>query len=218
MAKRAEEKQQRRREREAAERAAAAKASRDRTLRIGGAAVLVLAAIAVIAFFTFTGGGDDAAADSSQVAAAARTAGCSFKQYPAEGRTHVTGKATYKTNPPTSGNHNVTPAPDGIYPAASTPEKENFVHSLEHGRIEFQYRAGASAADVAKLRGVAEEELNGSAGYHVLMFQNSTDMPERFAATAWTKSIACPALTSQALDALRTFRRAYTDKAPELVP
>jgi hypothetical protein len=43
-------------------------------------------------------------------------------------------------------------------------------------------------------------------------------MPAQFAATAWTKSITCPTLTPQALQAMRDFRKAYTDKAPEFVP
>ena len=33
---------------------------------------------------------------------------------------------------------------------------------------------GTPAADVAKLRKLAEEPLNGTAGYHVLLFENDT--------------------------------------------
>ena len=71
---------------------------------------------------------------------------------------------------------------------------------------------------MAKLRRLAEEPLNGTAGYHVLLFENNTNMPAQFAATGWTKSIACPTLTTQALAAMREFRKAFTDKGPELIP
>ncbi|HSS58938.1 MAG TPA: DUF3105 domain-containing protein, partial [Solirubrobacteraceae bacterium] len=139
-------------------------------------------------------------------------------QFKSEGRNHTASKVTYKTNPPTSGNHNPTPAQDGIYRAGNSPPKENFVHTLEHGRIEFQYKPGTPAADVAKLRKLAEEPFNGTAGYHVLLFENNTNMPAQFAATAWTKSITCPALTTGAIGAMRDFRKAFTDKGPEFIP
>ena len=156
------------------------------------------------------------------LATAARDAHCDLQlDLPDEGNTHIQSKSdapVYKTNPPTSGNHNPTPAQDGFYRAGNSPPKENFVHTLEHGRIEFQYKPGTPAADVAKLRRLAEEPLNGTAGYHVLMFENNTKMPEQFAATAWTKSIACPTLSTAALAAMREFRAAFTDKGPELIP
>jgi hypothetical protein len=221
MAHRAEEKERRRQERIAKEEAARKAAARKRTLQIGGGAVLGLAVIAVIAIVALAGGSDDKGDSTANVAkltAAAKAAGCTFTQFKSEGRSHTAGKVTYKTNPPTSGNHNPTPAQDGFYRAGNSPPKENFVHSLEHGRIEFQYKPGTSAADVAKLRRLAEEPFDGNAGYHVLMFENNTDMPAQFAATAWTKSMTCPTLSTAALGALREFRTAYTDKGPEFIP
>jgi hypothetical protein len=219
MAHRAEEKERRRRERIEREEAARRAAARKRTLRIGGVVVAGLVVVAVIAVVVAGGGGGSSdSADPTKLSADAKAAGCTFTQFPSEGRTHTAGKVNYKTNPPTSGNHNPTPAPDGIYRAGNTPPKENFVHSLEHGRIEFQYKAGASAADLAKLRALAEEPVNDTAGYHMLMFENNTNMPTEFAATAWTKSITCGALTPQAIDAMREFRKAYTDKGPEFIP
>jgi hypothetical protein len=218
MASRQEEKERRRRERQEAEQAAAKSASRKRTLQIGGAVVLVAAVIVVIGIVALAGGGSSSSADTSNLAADATAAGCTFKTFKSEGRNHTTGKVTYKTNPPTSGNHNPTPAQDGIYRAGNSPPKENFVHTLEHGRIEFQYKPGTPAADVAKLRALAEEPFNGTAGYHVLLFENNTNMPAQFAATAWTKSITCPTLSTQAIAAMREFRTAFTDKGPEFIP
>jgi hypothetical protein len=217
MAHRAEEKERRRLERLAKEEAARRAAARKRTLQLGGGVALGLVVIAAVALLALGGGGGDKV-DTRKLTADATAAGCAFKSFPSEGRTHTANKVTYKTNPPTSGNHNPTPAQDGIYRAGNTPPKENFVHTLEHGRIEFQYKPGASAADVAKLRALAEEPLNGTAGYHTLLFENNTDMPSPFAATAWTKSITCSSLTPNALNAMREFRKAFTDRAPEFIP
>jgi hypothetical protein len=219
MAHRAEEKERRRRERIEREEAARRAAARKRTLQLGAGVIGGLVVIAVIVVLVAGGGGGgDDNVDTTKLAADAKAAGCTFSAFKSEGRTHTAGKVTYKTNPPTSGNHNPTPAQDGIYRAGNTPPKENFVHSLEHGRIEFQYKAGASAADVAKLRALAEEPLNDTPGYHMLMFENNTNMPTEFAAAAWTKSITCGQLTPQAINAMREFRKAYTDKGPEFIP
>jgi type II secretory pathway pseudopilin PulG len=220
MAHRAEEKERRRQERIAQEEAARKAAARKRTLQVGGGVVLGLAVIAVIAIVALAGGGGskDKTADISKLTADAKAAGCTFSQFKSEGRNHTASKVTYKTNPPTSGNHNPTPAQDGIYAPGNEPNPENYVHSLEHGRIEFQYKPGTSQADIAKLRSLAEEPLNDSAGYHVLLFENNTNMPAQFAATAWTKSITCPTLSTQAIGAMREFRTAFTDKGPEFIP
>ena len=221
MAHRAEEKERRRQERIAQEEAARKAAARKRTLQVGGGVVLGLAVIAVVAIVALAGGGgskDKSTASVSKLTTDAKAAGCTFSQFKSEGRNHTASKVTYKTNPPTSGNHNPTPAQDGIYRAGNSPPKENFVHSLEHGRIEFQYKPGTPAADVARLRRLAEEPFNGNAGYHILMFENTTKMPDQFAATAWTKSISCPTLSTQAIGAMREFRQAFTDKGPEFIP
>jgi uncharacterized protein DUF3105 len=219
MAHRAEEKERRRRERIEREEAARRAAARKRTLQLGAGVIGALVVVAVIVVVVAGGGGGGGdKADPTKLTADAKAAGCTFSQFKSEGRTHTAAKVTYKTNPPTSGNHNPTPAQDGIYRADNTPPKENFVHSLEHGRIEFQYKKGASAADVAKLRALAEEPLNDTPGYHMLMFENNTNMPTEFAAAAWTKSITCGRLTPQAIDAMREFRKAYTDKGPEFIP
>ena len=217
MASRQQEKERRRQERLEAERSATVAASRRRRLQIGLGAVLGLAVIVAIAVVALAGGGDKGTSSGS-LAADARAAGCTFKSYPSEGRNHTTSKVKYKTNPPTSGSHNPVPAQDGIYAPGNEPAPENWVHSLEHGRVLFQYKPGTPQADIAKLRKLDEEKINGSAGYHALLFRNNTNMPARFAAVAWTKSLTCDRLTSQSMDAMREFRKAYTDKGPEFIP
>src|SRR3954449_1268638 len=217
MASRQEEKERRRRERLESEQAAARAASRKRTLQIAGGAALALIVIGVIAIVALAGGGDDKA-DTSNLAKNATAAGCTFKSYPSEGRNHTTGKVKYKTNPPTSGNHNPTPAQDGLYAPGNEPAPENWVHSLEHGRVLFQYKPGTPQSQVAQMQKIASEPLNGSAGYHVLMFQNNTKMPSQFALAAWTKLLTCTAMNPKSMAVMRQFRKAYTDKGPEFIP
>jgi type II secretory pathway pseudopilin PulG len=219
MASRQEEKERRRRERLEAEQAAARAASRKRTLQLAGGGALAVIVIAVIAVVALAGGGSSSdKVDTSNLAANAQAAGCTFKSYPSEGRNHTTGKVKYKTNPPTSGNHNPNPAQDGIYAPGNEPAPENYVHSLEHGRIEFEYKPGTPQSQVAQFQKIAEEPLHGSAGYHVLMFQNNTKMPSQFALAGWTKLLTCNALNAKSMDVMRQFRKAYTDKGPELIP
>jgi hypothetical protein len=38
------------------------------------------------------------------------------------------------------------------------------------------------------------------------------------AATAWTHLLGCPRMNNQVFDAIRAFRDAYVDKAPEKIP
>jgi type II secretory pathway pseudopilin PulG len=221
MSSRAEEKERRRREREEQEEAARRAASRRRAFQVGGGALAVIAVIAVVALLVLGGGGDDesTAADASAVREQAQAAGCTFREFRSEGRDHTNDPVdNYRTNPPTSGAHNPLPAQDGIYAPGNEPNKENWVHALEHGRIIFQYKPGTPRATVDRLRALAQEELEGSAGYHTLVMQNNTKMRPALAAVAWTRSLTCPRLDDASAEAMRSFRTAYTDKAPEFVP
>ena len=72
-----------------------------------------------------------------------------MKTFPDYGDNHVTKKlkaSDFKTNPPTSGDHNVNPAQDGVYAPDNEPEIENWVHTLEHGRILFMYKPRTPSA------------------------------------------------------------------------
>jgi hypothetical protein len=55
-------------------------------------------------------------------------------------------------------------------------------------------------------------------GYHLLLFENQTNMTAAVAATAWGHSLTCPEMNDQVFDAIRTFRNEYIDKGPEQVP
>ncbi|MEA2124871.1 MAG: hypothetical protein QOI80_1653, partial [Solirubrobacteraceae bacterium] len=101
------------------------------------AAAIVALSTAILAYALFGGGGGSGGSPSKQQVAqlrsAAAAAGCSVTAFPSEGRDHTEAQVTYRTNPPTSGPHNPAPAPDREYTTA--PPKENYVHSLEHGRV-----------------------------------------------------------------------------------
>ena len=121
----------------------------------------------------------------------------------------------YKTNPPTSGNHNPVWYQDGVYAPGTTPKLGMLVHPLEHGRIEVQYKPGTPKATVSQLETLVAQS---DSGYHMLLFQNGTKMPYAVAATAWGHALGCRKMNPQVWDALRDFRTAYIDKGPEVVP
>jgi hypothetical protein len=177
------------------------------------AAVLVAATVAVLVYVLLARGpgGSPSGSQLERLRSAASAAGCSLTRFPTEGRSHTTGRVHYRTNPPTSGPHNPVPAPDRVYSVAPPPE--NYVHSLEHGRIELQYRRGSPPAVRDALRRIYDEFT-----HHMLLFPNNTGMDFEVAATAWKHRIGCARFNSRVPEALRRFRDAYRDHAPEQVP
>src|SRR4051795_4053 len=173
-----------------------------------------VAATAAVLFWVLFPSGDPGPPSKralEQLRTAAAAAHCSVASFPTEGRDHTGAKVTYKTNPPTSGRHNPAPAPDRAYTVAPPPE--NYVHSLEHGRIELQYRPGSPPAVRSALLGVYRDST-----HHVLLFPNNTGMDFEVAATAWKHRIGCARFNPKVPDALRRFRDAYRDRGPEQVP
>jgi hypothetical protein len=222
MAHRQEEKEQRKRERLERERAAEALAKRKRLLQIGGG-VLVAAVVALGVVLAVAGGGSDKHRPTeTAVKSAAKAAGCDYRTFPSEGRGHVTKTLTpadYKTNPPTSGDHNPTPAPDGDYPAGNEPAVENWVHTLEHGRILLMYKPGAPQDSIGALQKLYQEPvLSSGKSYHMVLMQNNTKMPFQTAAVAWQHYVGCNDVSPAALVAMRTFRDRYVDHGPEFIP
>jgi Protein of unknown function (DUF3105) len=235
---RQEEKERRRREREEREAAEAGKVANKRRLQLVAGGVLGIAAIAaVIAAIVASSGGDDGGDGQAKAAygtaalparkvtdfdAAVKAAGCVYTKEPNEGSTHLdSDNATnvkYKTNPPSSGNHRPTPAADGVYAPENAPEPFNYVHTLEHGRIELQYSPNAPQKVKDQLNTLFNEKVKGVPGYHTMLFQNNTNMPYEVAAVAWTQVLGCKTVNDQTWDALRAFRDRFTDKGPEIVP
>jgi hypothetical protein len=233
VAHRQEEKQRRRQERLERERAEQAKAARRKRLQLAlGASGAIAAVLVVVLLLSGTLGGDDAAGEGAppdaanvelpeqkigDLRAAAKAAGCTLRNPEIEGRTHETKQfkaSDYKTNPPTSGNHAPTYYQDGVYEPGTTPELGMLVHTLEHGRIDVQYKPGTPAETVRELEALLAEQNNG---YHMLLFENTTGMEAQVAATAWGHSLTCDKMNPQVFDAIRTFRAEYIDQGPEQV-
>jgi hypothetical protein len=224
MSSRQEEKEQRKQERLAREAAAAAAAKRRRLLQLIGGVVVACAIIAGGAFALAGGGGDDSDASNAELTAAATKAGCVYRSFPNYGQEHIDKEfkaSDYKTNPPTSGAHVPTglEAQAGLYIAGNEPKIGAWVHTLEHGRILFQYRPGSKPNVPADLEKLFNEDVKGSGGaYHSVLMRNNTDMPFAVAAVAWRHYMGCKAYTPAVIDAFRQFRTALVDKAPEIVP
>jgi hypothetical protein len=234
---RQEEKQRRREEREAREKAERARAARRQRLQIAIGGLVAAAAVALVVLLvsgTIGGGGDntDEVAATPEPAAnvnlpdqvigdvdeAAKAAGCKLTHPEIEGGQHEERDFTagdYKTNPPTSGTHFPTWAEDGVYASGETPPLGMLVHTLEHGRINVQYKPGTPAETVDELNALLAEM---NEGYHMLLFENPSGMDAQVAATAWGHSLTCPEMNDKVFDAIRTFRNEYIDKAPENVP
>jgi hypothetical protein len=151
---------------------------------------------------------------TGDLALSAKEAGCTLEEnLPDEGNSHIQAsdpEPNYKTNPATSGNHITAPlqAPDGAY---STPMDQRYtVHSMEHGRVEYQYSSSLPEDQQLAIKGVFDEDPDG-----VLMFPNNSNMPYAVAATAWTHLVGCPKYSPAVLDVLRNFRDTYRGNGPE---
>ena len=100
---------------------------------------------------------------------------------------HVTDPAVarYLTDPPTSGAHLGTPAPDGV---VTTPILAAIqVAILERGDVLVQYRDNSDAA-----------AANPLARAHVVVAPQPT-LPARVVVTAWTYKLTCSAFDAKAI-------------------
>ncbi len=142
---------------------------------------------------------------------AAKQAGCRLQLHlEDEGHEHIpvgSPPPNYGTNPPTSGAHVEPPfqQADGAY--REMPAEIDFVHSLEHGRLEIQYAPDLPEADQLALKGLYDTMYGAT-----LLFPNE-NMPYAVAATTWTNLMGCPTYKGAAtLDAIRAFGKATWGK------
>jgi hypothetical protein len=147
----------------------------------------------------------------TDLAAAAKKAGCDLRlRLKDEGHEHIPATAPtpdYKTNPPTSGSHVEPPfqQADGAY--SEMPAEIDFVHSLEHGRLEIQYAPDLPEKDQLALVGLYDTMYGAT-----LLFPNE-NMPYQVAASAWTNLLGCPTYKGAiTLDAIRAFGKATWGK------
>jgi hypothetical protein len=152
-------------------------------------------------------------ATAAKLPQAAKAAGCVLRNPKDEGNVHLLpSQATpkYKSNPPTSGNHDPIPLANGVY-RSPIPNFRHAVHSLEHGRIEVQYKPSLPEREQLQLKGVIDEDFRD-----MIMFQNQKS-PWQVAASAWGHYLGCKQYNEKVLDAIRAFRDAYRDQGPEPV-
>lgn len=142
---------------------------------------------------------------------AAREAGCYLQLHlEDEGHEHIPQNSPtpqYKTDPPTSGDHAEPPyqQADGAY--LEMPHPIDFVHSLEHGRMEIQYAPDLSEKIQRELKGLYDTMYGAT-----LLFPN-TEMNYAVAATTWTNLIGCTSWQGQkTIDAIRDFGKATWGK------
>lgn len=152
---------------------------------------------------------------------AAKQAGCRLRLHlKDEGHEHIPpGSASpdYKTNPPSSGAHVEPPfqQADGAY--SEEPVKIDFVHSLEHGRLEIEYSPELEEKEQLELKGLYDTQYAAS-----LLFPN-TEMPYQVAAVTWTNMLTCKQYKGAiTLDAIRDFGKQtwgkYGGENPEFFP
>jgi hypothetical protein len=236
MASRKEQKEALRREREERERQAREAERRRRLVGYGAGGALGLAALVVVAVLLLAGGdgGGGASAEvlpdggevprqqATELEDAVRAAGCEQKSERAKGREHTPSLAervTYSTNPPTSGNHFVTPADDAAY--GEPPQDEELVHSLEHGRVIVWFKPSLPEEARANLKALYDSDT-----YQMLLVPRAK-MPYAVAASAWNREpepngtgrvLGCKRYNEKVFDALRTFRDEHRSNGPEPIP
>jgi hypothetical protein len=129
----------------AAARRLEAKRRRQRTLLWTGVAVVVL--VALIALIVWQGRDEPQAPAGRPVSAAALEAGRQaagsegVKSFPEAGRDHIDPSQqprNWNSNPPTSGDHLVSPIGPGVYDGEQ--DMRALVHNLEHGYVVILYR------------------------------------------------------------------------------
>lgn len=136
---------------------------------------------------------------------------------PLEGQRHVDEgtPTTYRSNPPSSGDHYPTTAPYAVHEQPVPPGY--WIHNLEHGAIVVLYNCPAGCADlVAQLRDAFQAFPRSKNFNRVKMVVVPyRDMERRLAYVAWGKVLETDQYDREQL--LR-FYNAYLDKGPELAP
>lgn len=131
-----------------------------------------------------------------------------------ETRAHVEGAVQYSTNPPTSGDHNASPATWGVYPSRP-PTDERLVHNLEHGGVIISYDPAQVDQPTIEKLGLLVEDLRGPGRMCLILTPRPQGIQDNkpIALTAWG---ALATLDSFDEAAIRAFWRDYVAKGPEL--
>lgn len=180
--------------------------------------VAALAMIAVLAGACSSGSDEESGpAQPVELEPANPAAGCGpVTRFGAEESKHVEegAKVQYKTQPPTTGNHERIVGATGTI-AKEIPDEVQ-VHNLEHGHVLIQYVPGRVPAEVLSglvLLARANKEW-------VLLAPRSASrfVPEAAVAfTAWRTLQACDKPVAATVDEAKSFVKRYQGKAPEKI-
>jgi uncharacterized protein DUF3105 len=176
---------------------------------LAGIVAGLIVIVAIVAVVVARGSGSSTST-ATAATTALRNAGCTYKQYPSEGRGHVSSlsaKVNYKTFPPTSGTHYYIPAVWNRYTQPLVLVQE--VHNLEHGGVIIQYGDKVPQATVAKLVDFYNSDPNG------MLLAPLPTLGNKIALTAWTRLATCTGYKAAAFTA---FRGAFRGKGPEKFP
>ena len=95
-----------------------------------------------------------------------------------------------------------------------TPELGKLVHTLEHGRIDIQYKKGTPATTIAQLE-TLYNEMDG--GLPPAAVRERHRHAVRGRRDRLGHQLGCPTMNPQVFDAIRAFREEHIDKGPEIV-
>lgn len=123
-----------------------------------------------------------------------------------EGRGHLQPGdpvPTYKSSPPTSGTHNLQPAPAGVYD--KNVDITQLLHSLEHGYIVMYYN-NLSPDQMAELVRIQQSDP-----YKTIVAEYP-NMKQKVALAAWGYLQNCDGVNDQVI---RSFTAQFRDHGPE---
>jgi hypothetical protein len=173
--------------------------SRNIMIAAGAAAVIIIAAVIIFAVRSNQLPDIDvnAVADNSVT-------------FPILGQTHIpegSPRPNYNSNPPTSGDHYVSPIQAGTY--SQTPPDENLVHNLEHGHIWLSYRDADDTEAFEALSAIQAQFPRW------VVVSNRPDNDSRIVVASWGRLLSLDTIDE---DQIMAFILRYRNQAPESVP
>ena len=175
-------------------------AKRQRYLLIGGgiaAALIIVAGIVLLSL-------------QPRVPTSTGSAACGNLQVlEDQGRDHLTpGETppTYNSVPPTSGKHNPTWYPAGVYD--NNADITQLIHSLEHGYVIMYYN-GISDAEINSLKNIQSSDS------FKLIVAPYPNMEQKVALVAWARMQNCDGVNEAAI---RSFIAQFRNQGPEQAP
>ncbi len=188
---------------------------RTRMLFIAAGVVVALAAAGVGLGMVLSGRGGGAI-EASEV--------CEFQTFDAVGRDHIDqapDPSVYNSTPPTSGPHYAQPRAPVIWNVYTEPlDQVSLVHNLEHGGMVVQYGSGVSDSTVQRLTRLVRRgsERHRARPLPPATEEESPELADQIAVTAWTHLMTCNAFDEAALDEFKDEYRGPQGDAPEKFP